>query len=92
MGAERVIGGGLLGALVGLVVVRLMPESNTVRCSGDVCTSDRKPNPAIVVGAASGVVLGIVRPVDRWQSAPPPVRVGLGRGFRGARVGVSLAF
>jgi hypothetical protein len=40
--AERVISGGLLGALVGLVVVRLMPESNTVRCSGDVCTSKRR--------------------------------------------------
>ena len=88
----RVIGGGLVGALVGLVVVRLTPEPTTLRCDGDICRTDPKSNAAVLVGAAGGVLLGLVVPVDRWHPVAPPVRVGLGGDARQARLGFSFAF
>ena len=88
----RVIAGGLVGALGGLIVYRLMPEPTSYRCSGDVCITKEKSKAPFLIGASGGVILGVVLPVDQWQAVPPPVRLGLGGDFRQARLGVSFAF
>ena len=86
----RVVGSAVLGAVGGMLMVYVIPELSS-QCSDDVCAGPRAME-AMVVGAASGVIIGSLIPVDRWEAVPRPVRVGLGGDARHARLGISLAF
>ena len=88
----RVIGGALLGAAAGVLTVHVVPGLTKTRCSADVCGTSSAVGEGMVIGAAAGVVLGVLTPADRWEAVPKPVRLGLGGDARQARLGVSLSF
>jgi hypothetical protein len=90
--AGRVVGGALLGAVGGVLTVSFVPRLAKTRCSGDVCGTGSAVVEGMVIGAAAGIVLGILTPADRWEAVPSPVRIGFGGDGRHARLGVSFAF
>ena len=88
----RVIGGALLGAAAGTLVVGVVPGLSKMECSADVCGAGPAFTEGLLVGTLGGVLLGVLTPADRWEAVPSPVRIGFGGDGRQARLAVSLAF